>query len=98
MQARPGRILSFLPPENRPSLVHPIQLTATPKGSASLPRPLYLFIPSARDVGDIIQGANLRLDSVLEVQLLRFHFHLATSWNTRHAERGAWVRATQDSE
>lgn len=47
--------------------------------TASSPPALYLLIPSARDVGDVIQGPDLRLDSILEVQLLRFYFHLATS-------------------
>lgn len=43
-------------------------------------------------MGDIIQGPDLRLDSVLEVQLLGFDFHLAATWNTAQslsaAERG----------
>ena len=37
----------------------------------------------------VLGGPNLRLDSILEVQLFRFYFHLATSWNTTHKGRRA---------
>lgn len=79
-------ILGFPPSGklNQPCLSTRFDSQPHPSAASSLPCLLYLFIPSAGDVGDVIQGPDLRLDSILEVQLLRFYLHLATSWNTTH--------------
>lgn len=69
---------AFLPWKTGPGLSTPLHSQPHPNAASSPPCPLYLFIPSARDMGDVVQGPDLRLDSVLEVQLLRFYFHLAT--------------------